>query len=278
MGARAGSRERRTCGRRGHLTYRPTEAEYADRLRAQTALGEAWRCLRCGDWALGAPPAAGPAEHAPVPARGKALRQLALLRVLAVERLVRAVVLILAAYGVNQFSSAQTSLRRSFNNLLPSARPLANRLGFDLDHSLLVREATKALNASQRTLTLVAVALLLYGLLEGVEGVGLWLARRWAEYLTVVATAAFVPLEIYELYDHPTVTKGVTFAINVAIVVYLLLAKRLFGLRGGQRAYAEELRSESLLEVQAAAARADLRHQAGREVGMSDAGGGPERR
>jgi uncharacterized membrane protein (DUF2068 family) len=139
-------------------------------------------------------------------------------------------------------------LRQSFDNALPAARPLANRLGFDLDHSVIVREATRALNAKQSTLTLVAVGLLAYGLLEGVEGIGLWLAKRWGEYLTVVATAAFLPLEIYELHEHPTATKGATFAINLAAVVYLLVAKRLFGLRGGARAYEAALRSDSLVE------------------------------
>jgi uncharacterized membrane protein (DUF2068 family) len=255
---RSVSAELRTCGRHGHLTYAPTEAHYADRLRARTSLGDAWRCLRCGDWVLGAPAATGPADHAPVPPRGRALRQLALLRLLAVERVVRAVVLIAAAYGVKRFASAQESLRRSFGDTLPAARPLANRLGFDLDHSLIVREATKALNAPQRTLTLVALALLAYGLLEGVEGVGLWMAKRWAEYLTVVATAAFLPLEVYELIDHTTVTKAGAFVLNLAVVVYLIVAKRLFGARGGRRAYDEEMSSEALLEIEAAASDPDF--------------------
>jgi hypothetical protein len=77
------SRELRVCGRRGHITYAPTEPELAEPLLARTALGEAWRCLRCGDWALGPPRSSGPADEAPVPARGKALRQLTILRVLA---------------------------------------------------------------------------------------------------------------------------------------------------------------------------------------------------
>ena len=38
-----------SCGLRGHITYRPDESEYADRLRATTVAGEAWRCLRCGE-------------------------------------------------------------------------------------------------------------------------------------------------------------------------------------------------------------------------------------
>jgi uncharacterized membrane protein (DUF2068 family) len=262
------SRELRVCGRRGHITYAPTEPELAEPLLARTTLGEAWRCLRCGDWALGPPRSSGPADEAPVPARGKALRQLTILRVLAVERVLRALVLITAAYGVYRFESAQTALRGSFGRLLPAARPLAGRLGVDLDHSAFLTDVTRALHAQASTLTLVALALLAYGVLELVEGVGLWLARRWAEYLTVVATAAFLPYEIYELAHSVTATKVVAFLINVAAVVYVVLAKRLFGVRGGRAAYQRELESESLFEVTVAGRQHSLSGTAGRDVGM----------
>jgi uncharacterized membrane protein (DUF2068 family) len=72
-----------------------------------------------------------------------------------------------------------------------------------------------------------------YALLEGAEAVGLWWQKRWAEYLTFIATAVLLPLEIYELTHTVTPFKVIAFIINVAIVVYLLFAKRLFGLRGG---------------------------------------------
>jgi uncharacterized membrane protein (DUF2068 family) len=269
------SRELKACGRHGHLTYAPTEADLAARLRSQTSLGEAWRCLRCGDWVLGAPALSGPADEAPVPPRGRALRQLTILRVLAVERVVRAFVLIASAYGVHRFASAQTALRGAFGSWLPAARPLADRLGVDLDQSTVIRDATRALNAGQGVLTLVAVGLLVYGLVEGVEGVGLWLGRRWAEYLTVIATAVFIPYEVYELIKTVTATKLVAFAINVAAVVYLILAKRLFGARGGSTAYERELQGESLLEVRAAGEGvASDRDGEGRDVGMSEGDAG----
>jgi uncharacterized membrane protein (DUF2068 family) len=268
------SRELKVCGRRGHVTYAPSEPELAKRLTTDTALGAAWRCLRCGDWVLGAPVATGPAAQAPLPARGRALRQITILRVLAVERVLRALVLIAAAYGVHRFASAQKSLRDSFGRLIPAARPLADRLGIDLDQSTIVHGTTSALHASQTTLTLVAIGLLLYGLLEGVEGVGLWMAKRWAEYLTVVATAAFLPVEVSELLKTVTVTKVGAFAVNVAAVAYLVVAKRLFGVRGGSAAYERELEGESLLEVESAGQDAEYGHDRlpGPSVGMSDSG------
>ena len=87
-----------------------------------------------------------------------------------------------------------------------------------------------------RNLYLVGAAIAGYAVLEGVEAVGLWFAKRWAEYLTFVATIVFVPYEIDELIKSVTALKVLALIINLAIAVYLLYAKRLFGLRGGGRA------------------------------------------
>jgi len=73
--------------------------------------------------------------------------------------------------------------------------------------------------------------------IQGVEAVGLWRGRRWAEYLTFVATALRVPLEAYQIGHRPTVLRGITLVIDVAIVVYLVIAKRQCGLRGGEPGY-----------------------------------------
>ena len=81
----------------------------------------------------------------------------------------------------------------------------------------------------------MGLAISAYAVLEAAEMVGLWLAKRWAEYLTFVATTMLVPFEIYELVAGVSVFKVVTLVINVAIVIYLLMAKRLFGVRGGHQ-------------------------------------------
>ena len=78
------------------------------------------------------------------------------------------------------------------------------------------------------TEAMIAIAAILYGALEMVEGIGLVKRRRWAEYLVLLATVFFVPLEVDELLRRPTFIKAGLFAINVAIVVYLIWRKRLF--------------------------------------------------
>ena len=51
------------------------------------------------------------------------------------------------------------------------------------------------------------------------EAVGLWFAKRWAEYLTFIATTLLLPLEIYEIIHRGTVLKVIGFLINLAVVV-----------------------------------------------------------
>ena len=70
----------------------------------------------------------------------------------------------------------------------------------------------------------------------------------------MVGTTAFIPLEVYELAEKISWLKIVVLIINVAAVLYLLLSKRLFGIRGGGKAYEESLHEVSLLEVEESSA------------------------
>jgi len=247
---------RRHCARKGHVLYEPTEPEYRGRISAQTALGPAWRCLRCGDFALEAPGARGPAADAPVVPRGKALRSLLIMRLLAIERFFRFLLVGAAAYAVWRFENSQGALSQLFERDLTLFKPLATHFGYDLDHSSIVDTIRKSFDYKHSTLNLVAILLAVYAAIELIEGVGLWLAKRWGEYFAVVATAAFLPIEIYELTEKQSAFKLGTFALNVLAVVYLLLSKRLFGLRGGRAAAERELHSASLLEIEEAVGEA----------------------
>ena len=76
--------------------------------------------------------------------------------------------------------------------------------------------------------TVVALAVVLYAALEATEGVGLAMRRRWAEYLTVLATGVLIPFELTEVVARPTFFRVGALLVNVAIVVYLAWRKRLF--------------------------------------------------
>lgn len=62
----------------------------------------------------------------------------------------------------------------------------------------------------------------LYAGLFLAEGTGLWMQRRWGEWLTVIITSSLVPLEVYEIYRHPSALKIGVLVVNVAIVAYLI--------------------------------------------------------
>jgi len=243
----------RGCARQGHATYAPDEPELRGRLRSETALGEAWRCLRCGTFVVGGPAGHGPAEDAPIVLRGKALREAFILRILAVERWIRAFVLALLAAAVFEFESTQTSLQAWFEREIPKLQPLAKQFNYNLDKSPTISHLRSLLHSKHGTLHIVEAFLIGYALLQLAEGIGLWSLKRWGEYVAAVGTSVFLPLEIYELTKEVTWLKVVAFVINLALVVYLVWRKRLFGVRGGRAAFERERHEDSLLEVEASA-------------------------
>jgi uncharacterized membrane protein (DUF2068 family) len=247
----------RSCGRNGHVTYAPDEPELRSHLHTETPLGVAWRCLRCGDYVLGEPRGAGPADDAPQVRRGKALRDLVILRLLAVERGIRGLLVLLAAWGVYHFRGAASrgGIQRALDEEIPILKQAADvfHIKLNLENSSMVDTIRKILEADTSTITWVAVGLAAYGILQLVEGTGLWLLKRWGEYFAVVATSLGLPIEIYELTEKITWVRIVALLINVAAVLYLLMSKRLFGLRGGHAAYEAERHEANLLEVEVAA-------------------------
>lgn len=236
------------CARHGHHLIGQDVA----RIRPQDAMvvrekdGLRWhRCLRCDAWVPLRPPEAPGREYLPdpdevdVPLRGKLLRDRYVLRLIALDRLVHFVVLAALAVGIVAFAHERQALIGPYFRIMDALQgALGGRTGSSGDGML--GEVAKAFNARSSTLWLVGAVVAAYAVLEGVEAIGLWRAKRWAEYLTFVATAVLLVPEIYELTHRVSVLKILTLLINLAVVVYLLFAKRLFGLRGGGRAEDEE--------------------------------------
>jgi uncharacterized membrane protein (DUF2068 family) len=161
---------------------------------------------------------------------------------------------VLLGIGVLRLESTQVSLQRLFDDDLKSLKPFFDQIHFNVSDSATIRSIEKVLHAKHSTLNLVAAGLFFYGALQIVEGIGLWSLKRWGEYVAVVGTTLFIPLEIYELTEKISWLKIAVLAINLAAVAYLLLSKRLFGVRGGHPAYLAAQHEESLLEVEKAVA------------------------
>jgi uncharacterized membrane protein (DUF2068 family) len=252
-GSRAFDWNLRSCGWHGHTTYAPTEEHLRRRMHVPTPAGEAWRCLRCATYVVGKPHETGPAEDAPIVLRGNALKDAFILRLIAAERFIRGLGLGLLAIGIIKFDASQGSLQRMMDTYMPLIEPIADRVGYDLLESGPIELMNKAISLGHGTLQWAAYGVAAYAVLMWVEGTGLWLMKRWGEYVAVVATSVFIPLEIYEIVRSSGVLKVAVLILNVAAVLYIAYSKRLFGWRGGHAAFVAERHSESVLQIEAAA-------------------------
>ncbi len=95
----------------------------------------------------------------------------------------------------------------------------------------------KAAHVSPEQVKKLGLGSFLYAGLFLVEGTGLWLRKRWGEWLTVIITSSLVPVEIYEIYRHSSWVKVVVLALNVAIVIYLIYHMRRQGWTQRKTAY-----------------------------------------
>jgi uncharacterized membrane protein (DUF2068 family) len=236
------------CGAGGHVTFAPDDSALRERLSATVPEGTAWRCLRCGTFVVSEPAVTGPVTAVPRVRRGKELRSALILRIFAVERFLRALLFAGLAIGVWRFSASRLSIEEAYDRELPAVRTLLRQLGFDVNHNKLLGLIQHAFTLNSHTLVLLALGAAAYAVLEVVEGVGLWMLKRWGEYFAMVATSIFLPYEVYDLTAKVTVLRLLAFLVNLALVVYLVVAKRLFGVRGGKKVYEANLRSESILQ------------------------------
>jgi uncharacterized membrane protein (DUF2068 family) len=136
---------------------------------------------------------------------------------IAAERTLRGLLLIAAgiyllAHTGSNFGSIANHLARTIelDPRRPFIRHLVARLGRLRRHEI----------------AFFGAAALAYGGLELVEGGGLFLRKRWAEWLTVIATTLLIPVELYELIRKPSALKAGGLIVNIAIVLYLVRVVR----------------------------------------------------
>ena len=139
------------------------------------------------------------------------------IQAIAAFKFVKAILFVVAAMGA--FGLMQ-------HGLAERARDWGSALAFSSGQHLVRRVVTFLTGLSRGKIEALGLGALLYAALFATEGIGLWRERRWAEYLTVIATGSLIPFEVWEIAHRPTPLRFATFVINVAVVIYLVVRLR----------------------------------------------------
>lgn len=139
------------------------------------------------------------------------------MQAIAVFKFVKALLFVFAALGA--FGLMQ-------HGVAEQAREWGSALAFTSGQHLVRRAIIFVTGLSRERIGALGLVALFYAALFATEGVGLWRERRWAEYLTIIATGSLIPLEIWESVHRPTPMKFATLVVNVAVVIYLVARLR----------------------------------------------------
>jgi uncharacterized membrane protein (DUF2068 family) len=139
--------------------------------------------------------------------------RLGVLRIIAIYKLVKVLLLLALAYGEVRLHDASLAAK-----LLTwaSARPLG------LERQVVTQLLTWFSGISVSGIHTLRLVTLCYAAVFAIEGVGLWMRKRWAEWLTTIITASLIPFELWELFYRPNVGKLLVLLANTAIVVILI--------------------------------------------------------
>jgi uncharacterized membrane protein (DUF2068 family) len=139
------------------------------------------------------------------------------IQAIALFKFLKTILFLLAALGA--FGLMQQSVA-------DRAREWGSDLAFTSGQHIVRRVIAMLTGLSRSKIGALGFVALFYSALFATEGVGLWREKRWAEYLTVIATGSLIPFEIWEIIRQPTPIRFATFAGNVAILVYLIVRLR----------------------------------------------------
>ena len=145
-------------------------------------------------------------DQAPVP-------RLGMLRIIALYKLLKVLLLLLAAYGELRLHDAALSAKLA---TWAQGRPLG------LEHAVVTRALTLFSGLSETEIHVMRIATFTYAAVFAIEGIGLWMQKRWAEWLTCIITASLIPLEVWEFAHRPNLGKAAVVIGNAAIVAYLV--------------------------------------------------------
>jgi uncharacterized membrane protein (DUF2068 family) len=136
-----------------------------------------------------------------------------LIRLIGLFKLVKGILLIAVGVG---------ALKMVNSDVTDIATQWVIKFGLDPGGRHVGKFLLETANLTPDKIRAVGVGSFVYAALFLTEGTGLLMAKRWAEWFSVIITSSLVPFEIYEIYRHPTVLKFFALLVNIAVVVYLV--------------------------------------------------------
>ena len=140
-------------------------------------------------------------------------QRLGMLRIIALYKLVKVILLLAAAY---------LELRLNDKALSSQLVTWAEARPVGLEHEVITWILQRLSGLSEAKIHALRFVTFTYAAVFAVEGVGLWFRKRWAEWLTTVITGSLIPFEIWEFFHRPNLGKAAVVVANAAIVDYLI--------------------------------------------------------
>jgi uncharacterized membrane protein (DUF2068 family) len=139
------------------------------------------------------------------------------LTLIGIFKLAKALLLIVAAVG---------ALKLLHRDVASTVEHWVRALRVDPDNRFMHRLLVKIFGLTPARLKELSIGTFIYAGLFSIEGVGLLLRKRWAEYFTIITTGALIPIEVFEAARHFTPVKASVLLVNVLIVLYLIYRVR----------------------------------------------------
>lgn len=127
-------------------------------------------------------------------------------------KLFKAAVLIVTGITILSYLHGNIKVMEEFSDLLNLAPA----------HRILHKFLINLSLIDDKTFRNISIGSFIYAGFFLVEGVGLLMKKRWAEYFTIIITASFIPLEVYELIRKISLVKSLVIVVNGLIIVYLI--------------------------------------------------------
>jgi uncharacterized membrane protein (DUF2068 family) len=152
-----------------------------------------------------------------VPAKRQSHSRDGALLAIAVFKFIKGAVLLALAFGALSFLH---------KDVASEVEHWLDQLWIDRDNQFIGTLLTKLQLVHTKELKELSALGAAYAALFLTEGTGLLFRKRWAEWLTIVATSSLMPIEVYELVKQFTTVRLLALLVNAAVVLYLIYLVR----------------------------------------------------